>query len=99
MRAGLLDVAVTERVWFSLVAPEDMPLRFTVLAAEFSSTVMLLRAARVGGSLTGFTVTVKVRETTLFEVPPSLTVTVIIAEPLAFAAGVNLSEPVEAGLV
>ena len=53
MRVGLLDVAVTERFWFSLVAPEDMPLRLTVLAAEFSLSVILLRAARVGGSLTG----------------------------------------------
>ena len=35
----------------------------------------------VGGSLTWLTVTVKVRETTLLLVPPSLTVTVIVAEP------------------
>ena len=35
----------------------------------------------VGGSLTWLTVTVKERETTLLLAPPSLTVTVIVAEP------------------
>ena len=39
--------------------------------------------------------TTKVWET---ESVVSLTVTVIVAEPLAFAAGVKVSEPVELGL-
>ena len=37
--------------------------------------------AMVGGVLTWFTVTVKERETMLLLAPPSLTVTVIVAEP------------------
>ena len=41
------------------------------------------RAFSVGGWLTGLTVTVKVRETTLLLAPPSLTVTVMVAEPKA----------------
>ena len=43
--------------------------------------VTLASALSVGAWLTGLTVTAKVRETTLLLVPPSLTVTVIVAEP------------------
>ena len=53
----------------------------------------------VGATLTWLTVTVKVRETTLLLVPPSLTVTVMVAEPEAAATGVNLIEPLAPGLV
>ena len=53
----------------------------------------------MGGWLTGLTVTVKVRETMLLLVPPSLTVTVMVAEPKASLAGVKVIEPVVLGLV
>jgi len=77
----LLEEAVTASVWFSLAAPEDMPARLTVWRPAFSLMVTLASALSVGGWLTGFTVTRKVRETMLLLVPPSLTVTVIVAEP------------------
>ena len=61
--------------------------------------VTLASVLSVGAWLTGLTVTVKVCETTLLLVPPSVTVTVIVAEPNARATGVNLIEPVALGLV
>jgi hypothetical protein len=53
----------------------------------------------VGLGLSWTTVTVNVCETMLLLNPPSLTVTVIVAEPKAEATGVKLMEPVVAGLV
>ena len=81
IRAGLLEAAVTVNVWASLVAPEVMPERLTVWRPALSLIVRLASALSVGGWLTGLTVTVKARETMLLLVPPSLTVTVIVAEP------------------
>ena len=81
MRLGLLEVAVTERVWDSLGAPEPMPARLTVWAGLFWLRVRLLSGLSVGSWLTGLTVTVKERETMLLVVPPSLTVTVMVADP------------------
>ena len=81
IRPGLLEEAVTVRVWDSLVAPELMPERLTVCRPAFSLMVTLASALSVGGWLTGLTVTVKVWETMLLLVPPSLTVTVMVAEP------------------
>ena len=81
IRPVLLEVAVTVRVWDSLAAPEPMPERLTVWRPAFSLMVRLASVASVGAWLTGLTVTVKVRETTLLLAPPSLTVTVIVAEP------------------
>ena len=95
----LLEEAVTVRVWDSLVAPEEMPVRLTVWRLAFSLIVRLDNAVSVGVWFTGLTVTVKLREMILLLVPPSLTVTVIVAEPNARAAGVNLIEPVMPGLV
>ena len=43
--------------------------------------VTFAKASSVGGWLTGLTVTAKVREMMLLLVPPSLTVTVMVAEP------------------
>ena len=83
MRAGLLELAVTVRVCDSLGAPELMPERFTVCKGAFSLRVRLARALSVGGWLTGLTVTVKDWEMMLLLVAPSLTVTVIVAEPEA----------------
>ena len=74
-------MAVTVSVWTSLVAPEVMPERLTVCRPAFSLMVRLASALSVGGWLTGLTVTVKVRETMLLLAPPSLTVTVMVAEP------------------
>ena len=61
--------------------------------------VTLARALSVGGWLTGLTVTAKVREIMLLLVPPSLTVTVMVAEPKPLATGVKVMEPVVLGLV
>ena len=99
IRARLLEEAVTVSVWFSLVAPELMPDRLTVWRPTFSLTVTLASALSVGAWLTGLTVIVKARETMLLLAPPSLTVTVIVAEPKAKAAGVKVIEPVVLGLV
>ena len=54
---------------------------------------------RVGASFTVLTVTVKVLVAVLLFALPSLTVTVIVAEPVTLAAGVKTSEPVVFGLV
>jgi hypothetical protein len=51
--------------------------------------------SRVGASLTPLTETSKVREMLEFCDWPSLTVTVIVADPLAFKTGVKLREPEE----
>ena len=48
--------------------------------------------------MAALTATVKERETTLLLVPPSLTVTVMVAVPLALARGVKDKEPVALGL-
>ena len=95
----MLEVAVTVRVWASFVAPELMPERLTVCNPALSLMVMLARAFRVGGVLTGLTVTVKDLETMLLLVPPSVTVTVTVAEPLAVATGVKEIEPAALGVV
>ena len=95
----LLDEAVTVSVWDSLVAPEVIPERLTVWRLAFSLMVTLASALSVGGWLTGLTVTVKVRETTLLLAPPSLTVTVMVAEPKPKVTGVKVIEPVALGLV
>src|SRR5512137_2922952 len=99
MRMGLLEDAVTVRVWDSLVAPEEMPERLTVCAPAFSAMVKLAKAARVGGWLTGVTVTVNEREKVLLVSPPSLTVTVRVADPNPLSTGLKLIEPAAPGLV
>src|SRR3954468_2697751 len=52
-----------------------------------------------GKSFTGVSVTVNERTTVLFEVPPSFTVTLIVAVPLAFATGRKARLPDVPGLV
>src|SRR5215475_3867938 len=96
---GLLEAAVIVSVWFSLGAPELIPVKFTVCAELFSLTVRLAMGSNVGGTLTGLTVTVNDRTTVLLLVPPSLTVTEIVAEPKALATGARLNVPVAPGLV
>ena len=54
--------------------------------------------AMLGASLTGRTVTVNDRVTRLLWLCPSLTVTEIVAVPVALAAGLKLNDPVLAGL-
>ena len=75
-----------------------MPERLTVWRPAFSLMLRLASALSVGVWLTGLTVTVKERETTLLLVPPSLTVTVMVADPKARATGVKVIEPVVLGL-
>src|SRR6266700_1293250 len=98
MSAVLLEVTVTVSVWVSLAAPEVIPERFTICSPAFSLMVRLASELRVGGWFTGLTVTVKAWVTMLLLVPPSLTLTVIVAVPKALAAGLNESEPVEFGV-
>ena len=99
IRLGLPEEAVMVRVWFSLAAPEVMPERLMVCWAAPSLMARSASVPSVGTWLTGLTVTVKVREITLLLAPPSLTVTVIVAEPKAESTGVKLIEPVVLGLV
>ena len=98
IRPVLLDEAVTVSVWDSLVAPEEMPDKLTVCWLAPSLIVRSVSVLSVGGWLTGLTVTVKVRDMTLLLAPPSLTVTVIVADPFAEATGVKAIEPVALGL-
>src|SRR5438105_3507164 len=76
--AGLLEAAETERLSFSLAAPEEMPVRLTVPAPESSFTVRLPSGSRVGGSFTEETVSVHI---VLLE-PPSLSAIVIVMTAL-----------------
>jgi len=96
---GLLELAVTLSVWISLLAPELIPLKFTVCCPAPSFTVTLLIESRVGVWFTPLTVTVKLWVTTLLLTPPSLTVTVIVADPYTDPTGVKLKLPVGFGLV
>src|SRR4051794_8050168 len=98
IRFGVLDVAVIVRVWLSLPAPLVMPVRLIVWAPLSSLIVTFAIGSRVGESFTALTVARKVLVTTLLEPPPSLTVTVMVALPLAFAAGLRLRLPFAFGL-
>src|SRR5690242_6857402 len=93
------EEAVIVRVWLSLAAPEPIPARLTVCKPAFSLMDRLAMVLRVGAWFTELTVTVKDWVTILLLAPPSLTVTVMVAVPLALATGVKESEPVVAGLV
>ena len=84
------EVAVTVSDCVSLAAPVPMPARLTVCAGAFSLMLTLAMLVKVGASLTAFTVTVKGWVTVLFKAWPSLTVTVIVAEPLPVAVIVAL---------
>src|SRR5260370_37784506 len=64
-----------------------------------SLVVWLATAEIVCGISTPLTVTVKLRVTTLFERPPSFTVTVMVAVPVALATGLNVNVPAPFGLV
>ena len=90
---------MTVRICVSFAAPVPMPARLTLWSPASSARVKLFNAPSVGTSFTAFTVTVKVRLTVLLSAWPSLTVTVIVATPLALAAGVKLKLPVAFGLV
>src|SRR5436309_2680912 len=99
MSAGLLDMALTVRTWTSFGAPELIALKSTVWIPAFSLVTTLLIGAKVGGSFTGVTVTLKLRTMRLFRLWPSSTVTVMMAIPLALAKGAKLSVPAAFGLV
>src|SRR5437868_5949066 len=71
-----------------------MPVRLTVCKPASSLMLRLLIGFNVGGSFTGFTVTVKLRLTMLLDAPLSSTTTVITAEPKAFGSGAKLKLPV-----
>ena len=71
------------------------------IAGVVASTAIIrfVMLEMVGGVFTWSMVTVKEWETILLLVPPSLTVTVMVAEPYALVTGVKASEPVVLGLV
>ena len=98
----LFDEGVTVKV--SDPAPlVVIPVRLTVCSPAFSLIVTSDGVSIVGAMLIWSTVTVNctlVSSTPPFRVPPlSITVTVIVADPKVFAAGVNVSVPVVFGLV
>ena len=93
------ELAVTVSVWDSLALPLVMPVRPTVCAPESSFATTLLIAAIVGASFAPMTVTVNVRVTKLLTDWLSLTVTVIVAVPTAFATGVKFKLPELFGLL
>ena len=59
IKPGLLEMAVTVSVWFSLVAPEEIPARTTVCSPASSLMFRLAMGLRVGASFHGVTVSVK----------------------------------------
>src|SRR5882724_1358390 len=99
MRPGLLERAVTVSVWFSLAAPAVMLARLTICGPAFSSRVKLPMGFNVGCWLTGLTVTLNVWETRLLLAAPSLTVTVMVAEPMTLVLGASTREPPVLALV
>src|SRR5438093_7755560 len=98
MSPGLLEAVVTVSAWLSFAGPALIPDKLTVCDPESWLMVMFASEFRVGGSLTGLTVTVKERLNVLLTAWPSFTVTVMVAVPLALAAGVKLKLPVAFGL-
>src|SRR4029453_4683617 len=107
-REGLAELANSVSEFTAVSVPPTTNEMFGV--AEFSLMVWLgVTVMAVGevnpltvevkwggsGVLTALTVTVKVRVTVLFWACPSLTVTVIIAEPVALVADRSVSLPVE----
>ena len=59
MSPGLLEVAETLNAWFSLTAPEPMPVRLTVCCKESSGMLTSPITSSVGASFTDRTVSVK----------------------------------------
>ena len=92
-------LAVTVNVCASSAAPELMPLKLIVCGPASSTMNLSGMASSVGGSLTGLIVTVKVRVAILLDAPPSLTLTVTRAVPLAFVTVLKVSVPPELGLL
>ena len=78
-RVGLSELP--ESVRFAAGVSASPMVNEMVGVAESMATTRLVMLEMVGGVLTWLTVTAKVRETTLLLAPPSLTVTVIVAEP------------------
>src|SRR5882757_5261155 len=96
----LLEVTVIFSGWFSLVEPEEIPVKAMTCAGTFSLIAILSNAFNVGGRfITGLTVTLKVRLKRLLLVLPSFTVTVMVAVPLVLLTGLKVNVPVALGLV
>src|SRR6266478_8309003 len=99
MRAGLSEAALTVSVSASFVAPVAMPVRLIVRGPESSVIFNGLMGSKVGGSLTGLTITLKVRVTMLLLACPSRTLTEMVAKPDFVGIGVNDKVAVAFGLV
>src|SRR5512133_2433191 len=97
MTDGLLELAAIVNVSLSLGAPEVMPFRGIVCAGAFCGRTRSGIALIVGGWLTCFTVTVKLRRVTLFAGCESFASTVMVATPEAYATGVISKVPLVAG--
>jgi hypothetical protein len=93
------------------ISKEEMTMLAFMFKRHYGETLRCVtetaRESSVGGSLTGVTVTTNDRNDTalsavvlrLSSSPPSSTVTVMVDSPERFAAGVNCSVPVAAGLL
>src|SRR4051812_15387533 len=92
---GFVGTAGTVRL-IALVSASP-PLKLTGVGGA-SLPALFEKVEMVGASLNGLTVTVNVRVVRLFEAPPSFTVTVTTAVPLAFAMGASNRLPVVPGL-
>src|SRR5256885_705302 len=99
IKPGLFEVAVIVSVWFSLVVLVEMLERFMVWLLAFSLMPTFASAFKVGVWFMELMVTVNVRETMLLLVVLLFTVTVIVEELNAKAAGVKVSELVVFGVV
>src|SRR6266849_577455 len=90
-RPVLEELALSARV---VVAVSTSPIvKGIAVVGVFSLVVWSAMADIVGRSFTGVTVTVKLWLTVLFALWPSFTVTVIVALPFAFIAGVKVNAP------
>src|SRR5206468_1005485 len=90
-RLGLDEVP--RRLRLALGVSTSVTVKASAPVGVSSRIVGFPMALMVGGSLTAFTVTRKLRVVRLLIVPPSLTVTVIVAAPLALVRGAKVKVP------
>src|SRR5262245_35756433 len=95
-KLGLEEVATTSRL--SAAVSASRTTKFSGVAMPLMGMERSGRSVMVGGLFWPLTVTVNTRTMVLLTLWPSSTVTVMVAVPLALAAGLTLRLPVLLGL-
>ena len=90
---------MTVSVWISLVAPDEMPFRATDWSGSIFADGHIAECVQRGRLVDGVDGDEKVLVIMLLLVPPSLTVTEMVAVPKALRTGVKVIEPVLLGLI